>query len=370
MKVPFLDLTRQYQQIKSELDAAVLKVLGSGQFILGPTVKQFEEAAANYCGTKHAVGVASGTDALVLALRALNIGPGDEVITCPFTFFATTECVSQVGATPVLVDIEPDTFNLDPDAMEAAITPRTKAIIPVHLFGHCADMERINAMAEKHGLFVIEDAAQAWGATSNGKLAGSMSHAGCFSFFPTKNLAACGDGGLLTTNDDGIAEKVRLLRTHGQAQRYEYVLLGYNSRLDALQAAVLQLKMKYVDQWNELRRQHAQRYNELFAGTPVIPPAEKPYAKHVYHQYTIRVPHRDAVEEALKKADIGCMIYYRVPLHLQPVYADLGYKTGSFPVTEQASREVISLPIFPELTEEEVEYVAETVKATVLGSGF
>ncbi len=365
MKVPLLDLTRQYQQIKSELDAAVLKVLESGQFILGSTVKQFEEAAANYCGTKHAVGVASGTDALVLALRALNVGPEDEVITCPFTFFATTECVSQVGATPVFVDIEPDTFNLDPDATEAAITPRTKAVIPVHLFGHCADMERINAIAEKHGLFVIEDAAQAWGATSNGKVAGSMSHAGCFSFFPTKNLACCGDGGLLTTNDDEIAEKVRLLRTHGQAQRYEYVMLGYNSRLDALQAAVLQLKLKYVDQWNNLRRQHAQRYNELFAGTPVIPPTEKPYAKHVYHQYTIRVPHRDAVEEALKKAEIGCMIYYRVPLHLQPVYADLGYEAGSFPVTEQACREVISLPIFPELTEEEVEYVAETVKTAV-----
>lgn len=365
MRVPFLDLTRQYRQIKAELDAAVLQVLESGQFILGSTVKQFEEAAANYCGTKHAVGVASGTDALVLALRALGIGTGDEVITSPFTFFATAECVSQVGATPVFVDIEPDTFNLDPAAIEAAITPRTKAIIPVHLFGHCADMERISAMAEKHGLFVIEDAAQAWGATCNGKRAGGLGHVGCFSFFPTKNLACCGDGGLLTTNDDGIAERVRLLRTHGQAQRYEHVLLGYNSRLDALQAAILQVKLQYVDRWNALRRQHAQRYNELFASTPVVPPVEKPYAKHVYHQYTIRVPRRDAVEEALKKAGIGCMVYYRVPLHLQPVYANLGYKAGSFPVAEQASRDVISLPIFPELTEEEVTCVAETVKAAV-----
>ncbi|MCS6860888.1 MAG: DegT/DnrJ/EryC1/StrS family aminotransferase [Abditibacteriales bacterium] len=367
MKVPFLDLTRQYQQIKAELDAAVLKVLASGQFILGETVKQFEEAAAHYCGAQHAVGVASGTDALVLALRALGIGVGDEVITSPFTFFATAECVSQVGATPVFVDIEPDTFNLDPAAIESALTSRTKAVIPVHLFGHCADMERIHAIAEKHGLFVIEDAAQAWGATCNGKRAGGLGYAGCFSFFPTKNLACCGDGGLLTTNDDEIAQQVRLLRTHGQAQRYEHVMLGYNSRLDALQAAVLAVKLKYVDRWNERRRQHAQRYNELFAGTPVVPPAEKPYAKHVYHQYTIRVPHRDAVERSLKEAGIGCMVYYRVPLHLQPVYAHLGYPAGSLPVAEQACREVISLPIFPELTEEEVEYVAETVRTAVKG---
>jgi dTDP-4-amino-4,6-dideoxygalactose transaminase len=365
MKIPILDLTRQYQQIKSELDAAVLGVLESGQFILGPPVKQFEETAARSCGAKHAVGVASGTDALVLALRALNVGAGDEVISSPFTFFATTECVSQVGATPVFVDIEPDTFNIDPDAIEAAITPRTKAILPVHLFGQCADMGRINAIAHKHGLRVIEDAAQAWGATYEGKFAGGMGHAGCFSFFPTKNLAAYGDGGLLTTNDDGVAERVRLLRTHGQAQRYEYLVLGYNSRLDALQAAVLQVKMKYVDGWNEQRRRHAQRYNELFAGTPVVTPIEKPNGTHVYHQYTVRVPNRDAVADTLQKAGIGCMVYYRIPLHRQPVYASFGYGEGSFPVSEQACREVLSLPIFPELTEGEVELVAETVKTAV-----
>ncbi len=366
--IPPLDPTRQYQTLKAELDAAALEVLASGHYILGPAVEKFEAAAANALGVKHAIGVANGTDALLLALRAHGIGPGDEVIVPPFTFIATAEVVSLAGATPVFCDIEEDTLCLDATLLEARITERTKAIAPVHLFGHPADMQAINAIARKHGLLVLEDAAQAWGATL--ELDGQTQHCGAlgdiagFSFYPTKNLGACGEGGLITTNNDELAEMCRMLRTHGQRRRYIHDEVGYNSRLHALQAALLQVKLPHADKWNDMRRAHAARYNAAFAGLDLQTPVERPGARHVYHQYTLRVDagRREQICNSLTEDKIGWAVYYPVPVHLQPVYESLGYSEGDFPISERAASQVVSLPIFPELTDDEIETIIAAVQ--------
>lgn len=367
--VPLLDPTRQYQNLKNELDAAALSLLASGQYVLGPVVDEFEAAAARILGVRHAVGVANGTDALQIALHAHGVAPGDEVIVPPFTFIATAEVVSCLGATPVFVDIETDTFNLDPRAVEVAITPRTKAIVPVHLFGHPAAMEEINAIAVRHGLLVLEDAAQAWGArlqTAGGeKSCGALGDVAGFSFYPTKNLGACGEGGLITTNDAELAEKCRMLRVHGQRRRYIHDAIGYNSRLHALQAALLNVKLPHAAGWNAARRAHAAHYNALLQGLPLLLPVERSGAHHVYHQYTVRVREtglRKKISERLSSEQIGWAIYYPVPLHLQPVYETLGYAKGSLPVAEAACEEVLSLPIFPELREDEVEAVGVAIR--------
>ncbi len=368
--IPILDLKAQYESIKDEIDAAMAGVLESGQFILGPTVRELEQKVAAYCGCKYGVGVASGTDALRLTLTALGIGPGDEVITTPFTFIATANTISHCGARAVFVDIDPRTYNIDPTAIEEAITERTKAIVPVHLYGHPADMDPIMELAEAHGLYVIEDAAQAVGARypstgsgrSKGRRVGCMGHAGCLSFYPTKNLGAYGDGGMVVTNDAALAEKVDVLRRQGSKRKYHAEVLGFNSRLDSLQAAILGVKLKYLDGWNEARRQVAQRYNELLAGLPVTMPYKSPDVYHVYHQYTIRAEQRDALAAYLKERGIGTMIYYPVPLHLQGLYAGLGYGEGSLLVSEVASREVLSLPMYPELTEAQQQEVAQAIR--------
>jgi dTDP-4-amino-4,6-dideoxygalactose transaminase len=365
--VPLLDLTRQYQTLKTELDAAVIELLGSGHYVLGPAVDEFEAAAAQYLGVEHAIGVANGTDALLLSLRAMGIGPGDEIITSPFTFIATAEVASLVGATPVFVDIEPDTLNIDPAKIEAAITPRTKAIVPIHLFGHPAPMDEINAIARKHGLRVLEDAAQAWGASQQSggsyKRCGALADMGSFSFFPSKNLGACGEGGLVSTNDDTLAESVRMLRVHGQRRRYIHDEVGYNSRLHALQAKILSVKLPHADSWNDARRANADRYKEMLGDLPIEFPAESAGARHVYHQYTIRLQEREPVCEALTAANVGWAIYYPVPLHMQPVYASLGYNTGDFPETERAAAQVLTLPVFPELFPEELQAVVDAVRS-------
>lgn len=369
--IPLLDLTRQYQALQPEIETAVLDLLGSCQYILGPAVADFEAAAAHALGVRCAVGVANGTDALQISLQTLGLQPGDEVITTPFSFFATAEVVSALGATPVFVDIEPDTFNINPDLIEVAITPRTRAIIPVHLFGHPAPMTEINAIARRHGLAVLEDAAQAWGAAmqveDSPRQCGALGNMASFSFYPTKNLGACGDAGLITTNDDGLAEKARLLRAHGQRGSYVHYETGCNSRLDALQAVILKVKLAHVTAWNDARRSHAARYNELLEGLPVVAPVERPGAHHIYHQYTIRVPQenlsRERVCESLTGAGVGWAVYYPICLHLQPVYENLGYREGSLPVAERAAREVLSLPIFPELRLDEIEAVAAAVCA-------
>ncbi len=361
MNIPILDLKAQYLAHRQEIDTAILGVIDAGHFILGPNVKALEEEVAAYVGCRFGIGVASGTDALRLALAALEIGPGDEVITTPFTFVATANTVSHAGATPVFVDIDPRTFNLDPDLVEKAITPRTKAIVPVHLFGQTAEMEPLRAIARRHGLRIIEDAAQAIGAEEAGQRAGSLGDIGCFSFYPTKNLGAYGDGGMVTTNDADLAERVDMLRRHGSKKKYYNEILGFNSRLDEIQAALLRVKLRYLDEWTENRQRVARRYNELLAGLPVETPYERPNVRHVYHQYTIRAPRRDELQAHLKAQGIGTMVYYPVPLHRLPLYAGLGYGEGSLPVSEQAAREVLSLPMYPELTDEQVERVAEAV---------
>ncbi|MBW3637013.1 MAG: DegT/DnrJ/EryC1/StrS family aminotransferase [Armatimonadetes bacterium] len=366
--VPLFDLTRQYQALKPELDAAVVGVLSSGQYVMGPAVEGFEAQCARELGVGHAIGVANGTDALQIALRAMKIEPGDEVITTPFTFYSAAEVTADLGAKPVFVDIEADTFNIDPRLIEAAITPRTRAIIPVHLFGHPAAMREINRIAAKHDLRVLEDSAQGWGASLDGVMCGNLADAGTFSFFPSKNLGACGEGGLISTNDDDIAQIARSLRVHGQSRRYFYDEIGYNSRLHALQAAILSVKLPHARAWNESRRRHAVHYAHLLGETPFIVPVERPGACHVYHQYTLRLPDaldRDKICAHLTEKGIGWAIYYPLPLHLQPVFADLGYKEGQLPVAEAASRQVLSLPVFPELEEGEVEEVGAALQAAL-----
>jgi len=362
MKVPLVDLVTQYKNIKSEMDAAIHGVLDSGAFILGPAVKEFEKNMAEYTGVKHAVGVASGTDAIQLALMAYDIGQGDEVITTPMTFVATVEVMVLLGIKPVFVDIDPNTYNIDPDQIEDKITSRTKAIVPVHLYGQCADMDAINDIARRHNLVVIEDSAQAVGATYKGKKATSLGDAGCLSFFPSKNLGAYGDGGMVLTDNDEIADRVRKLRVHGSATKYQHVYLGVNSRLDSLQAAILNVKLNYIDQWNEMRGQNAAKYNERLKDTPAVTPFVADTNVHIYHQYTIQVGDRDGLQVYLKENEIATGIHYPIPLHLQPAYQNLGYTKGDFPVAEEVSSHVVSLPMYPELPEERIDYTTEHIK--------
>jgi dTDP-4-amino-4,6-dideoxygalactose transaminase len=352
---PFLDLKAQFASIRGEVTDAVARVLESQYFILGPEVDAFEKEVSAYTGCKYAIGCASGSDALILALLALDIGPGDEVITAPFTFFASAGSVARVGATPVFVDIDPLAFNIDPGAIERAITPRTKAIMPIHLFGLCAEMDEIQRVAASRGIPVIEDAAQAIGARYKDRQAGSIGTIGCFSFFPSKNLGGAGDGGMLTTNDALLAEKLRLLHVHGARTKYEYELLGVNSRLDALQAAILRVKLRHLESWSAGRQKNAGRYRELFREFRLVSnvtlPVAPAHASHIYNQFTIRIKERDALREYLVSRGIPSEIYYPKPLHLQKAFAYLGHKSGDFPVSEAASLQVLSLPIFPELTE-------------------
>ncbi|MEL4894965.1 DegT/DnrJ/EryC1/StrS family aminotransferase [Crocosphaera sp. Alani8] len=365
--IPPVDLVRQYKNISDEIDRAVLEVVRSGRYIGGAIVSDFEEQLAEYVGTSHCISCNSGTDALYLALRALNIGAGDEVITTPFTFIATAETISLAGAKPVFVDIERNTFNMDISAIEAAITPQTKAIIPVHLFGQPVNMARLMDIAQKHNLYVIEDCAQSTGAKWGGNIVGNIGHVGCFSFFPTKNLGTCGDGGAITTNDPAIAQTIRVIKEHGSAQRYYHDVVGINSRLDSIQAAILRVKLSYLEQWNEQRREVARRYHQLLASIPNIQlPQETNGGDHVWNQYTILVKNqssqekttRDDLREKLQEKGIISMIYYPIPLHLQKVYQNLGYKNGAFPIAEQAAEEVLSLPMFPDISVEEQEQVA------------
>lgn len=367
LPVPLIDVQRQYQPLEAEISAAIGRVCASGRFVLGPECQQFEQAVAAYCHAPHAITCASGSDALILALMACNVGRGDEVIVPSYTFFATAAAVARLGATPVFVDIEPHGFNIDPARVISAITPRTRAIIPVHLFGQCADMARISAVAQKHSLVVIEDAAQAIGAEYRGCRAGTMGDMACFSFYPTKNLGGFGDGGLLTTRDPQRAATLRLLRVHGMEPRYYHQILGVNSRLDTLQAAVLNVKLPHLDRWTSLRQAHAARYGELLArhGLDRVLglPATLPRRRHVWNQYVVRVPdgRRDALREHLSRQKIGSEIYYPVPLHLQACFAYLGYQSGQLPETERASHETIALPIFPELTAVEQETVVREI---------
>jgi len=423
MNVPVLDLIRQYESIREEMDAAVLEVIRSGKYVLGPYVKAFEEEAAAYCGAKHAIGVASGTDALLLSLRALGVGPGDSVILPSFTFFATAGVVHNVGATPVFCDIRPDTFNLDPDHLREILSagptnstnsmnptnstnsmnPRFRAVIPVHLYGQMADMDEILAVAEEYGLAVVEDAAQAIGATYSPSLnqphepqelhephelnepqelhelnephephepqepkkAGTLGATGCFSFYPTKNLGAYGDGGMITTNDDELAERLRMLRVHGAKPKYFHKMVGVNSRLDAIQAAILGVKLQHLDEWFAARAKVADRYDELLGDIAgVVTPHRADGRSHIFHQYTIRVRdgNRDALKEHLQENGVGSMIYYPKPLHLQECFSHLGYREGQLPECEAASSEALSLPIFPEITPEEQGYVCRAIR--------
>ena len=364
--IPILDSKRQYSKIGSEVEKAVCEVLRSGSYILGNNCKLLESELAQYIGCKYTVGLNSGTDALHLALRALDIGAGDEVITVAFTFVATTEAIGIVGAKPVFVDIDPDTFNLDASKLESAITPRTKAIIPVHLYGQPCDMDKIMEVANRHHLHVIEDCCQAIGAKYKGKMVGTFGTFGCLSFYPTKNLGGMGDGGLIMTNDEKLRDRVVALRNHGGAIRYHHDEIGINSRLDEIQAAILRVKLNYIDEWNSLRRSHAYRYNELFAGcSDIQTPKELDNTYCVYHQYTVKIPNRDEVHKMLQERGIGAMLYYPIPLHLQKVHEYLGLGKGSFPVTEKNTELVISLPMFPELTDEEQIQVAKTLKECV-----
>lgn len=373
--IPPFDLTQQYKLIGAELESAVAAVLASGQYINGPMVQQFEQEFAQYVGTSNCIACNSGTDALLLALRAVGVGPGDEVITTPFTFVATAEMISAVGATPVFVDIDPQTFNLDLNQIEAAITAQTKTIIPVHLFGQPVEMSRLMTIAQAHQLWVIEDCAQATGATWAGQKVGSLGHIGCFSFFPTKNLGACGDGGAVTTQDEALTAKIRMLRDHGQRQRYLYEAVGMNSRLDALQAAGLLVKLRYLDGWNQQRQAIAAQYQQLLEPLPdLVLPQTLEGGESVWNQYTIRIEaesaeagYRDRVRERLQQQGISSMIYYPLPLHLQPVYAGLGYKPGRFPVAEQAAATVLSLPMFPELPLVQQEQIVYGLKDSLLG---
>ncbi len=364
MKVPFLDLKAQYQSIREEIADGLQKVLEDTAFAGGPYVAEFEKAFAPYCASQYAVGVGNGTDALWVALIGLGVGPGDEVITAANTFIATAEAISFCGAKPVFVDVQPQTFNMDPAAFEAAITPRTKAVIPVHLYGQTADMEPILAIARKHNLWVIEDASQAHGAEYQGKPAGSLGQAGCFSFYPGKNLGAYGEAGGVVTNDTALVEKMRMFRDHGQRQKYYHGMVGWNARMDGFQGAVLSVKLKYLPAWTEARRAHARRYNELLANVPgVTTPTEMPWAKHVYHIYAILVDNRDALMKALADEGVATGIHYPIPLHLQEAYQDLGYQAGAFPVAEALAARQVSLPMYAELTDAQIEHVAAVIKA-------
>ena len=363
--IPILDLTQQYAKLKSRIDAAVSDVFASGHYINGPNVAALEKEIAEYTGAAYAVGLNSGTDALHLALRALDIGPGDEVITVPFTFVATTEAIGIVGARPVFVDIDPRTYCMDPGQIEAAVTPRTRAIMPVHLYGQPARMDVILEIAQRHGLAVVEDCAQSIGADFQGRRTGSLGTFGCFSFFPTKNLGAYGDGGMLVTNDAQLAARARSLRAHGGRVKYHHEELGVNSRLDEVQAAILRVKLPYLEEWIAARRGAASRYDGALAEFGITTPADVPGTRHVSHQYTVRVSERDRMAKALLERGVQSMVYYPVPLHLQEVHRTLGYAAGAFPHSERAASEVLSLPIYPELDASTQSEVIDAVRSAV-----
>ena len=353
MSVPLLDLKAQYAAIRDDILAAIDRVLESQQFILGPEVEALEHEVAAYTHCQYAIGVSSGTDALLAALMAIDIRPGDEVITSPYAFFASVGSIVRVGARPVFIDIDPQTYNLDPAQIDAAVTKRTRAIIPVHLFGQMAEMDPILEIATGRNLLIIEDAAQALGAEYKGQRAGSLGHCGCFSFFPSKNLGGYGDGGMLTTNDADLATRVRLLRSHGAASKYQHQIVGGNFRLDAIQAAVLRTKLKHLDSWTAARQRNAEHYLRLFASAlkhAIVVPREAGHRRHIYNQFVIRSPHRDALMSALQRQDIGVAIYYPIPMHRQPCFASLGYRQGDFPHAEHAATHTLALPIYPELT--------------------
>lgn len=392
MNISLIDLKRQYETIKEDGDKAVLKVLNDAKYIMGENVLSFEKEFASYIGVKHAISVGNGTDALIIALKALGIGHGDEVITTPFTFFATAESISFVGATPVFVDVLKDSYNIDPEEIEKAITENTKAIMPVHIFGQAADMDEINRIAKKHGLYVIEDSAQAAGGAYKGKKIGTFSDLACFSFFPTKNLGCAGDGGMIVTDNDDLAVMVKALRTHGSGEngqraynilndikaevaedlnadntvynplKYYNYLIGHNSRLDELQAALLRVKLKKLDYWNNMRRTHADFYNENLKGTEFITPVAKDYAEHIYHLYILQSEKRDALCKYLKEKGVATGIYYPVPMHLQKVYKPLGYKKGDLKNSEYLADRTFAIPMFAELKEEEKEYIVKCLK--------
>jgi len=364
--IPPLDLKAQWLTIKGEISAAINAVVESQQFILGSQVQALEEEIARYCGTKFAVGVASGTDALLLALHVAGVGPGDEVLLPTFSFIATADSVSLLSAIPVFVDIDPSTFAIDPAQLEAKISPRTRAILPVHLYGHPADMDPINAIAQRHNLKVIEDNAQAIGAKYKARKTGGLGDLGCISFFPSKNLGAYGDGGMIVTNSEAYSKHLRVLRNHGSSQKYFATEQGWNSRLDEIQAAILRVKLRHLDHWGAARRKNASSYSQLLKAIPgVVTPFEAPWAEHVYHQYTIRVANRDRVQSVLTEQGIGTTVYYPTPMHLQPVFAKLGYHERDLPQAEKAAKEVLSVPIYAELTSEQIHRVVAAITAAV-----
>jgi dTDP-4-amino-4,6-dideoxygalactose transaminase len=363
--IPLVDLAAQYETIRPDIASAIARVLDRTQFILGPEVEEFERAFAAYCEARHAVGVGSGTAALHLALLACGIGPGDEVITTPHTFIATAEAISYTGGRPVFVDVEPDTMNLDPALVEAAIGPRTRAIIAVHLYGRPCDMARLGEIARRRGLVLVEDAAQAHGARLGGRRVGTFADAACFSFYPGKNLGAYGDAGAVVTGRDDIAARVRMLRDHGRCDKYTHETVGFGERLDALQAAILGVKLRHLEGWNARRRAAAARYRELLAGAPLALPVETDGVESVYHLFVVRLPDRDRVLARLKQAGIGAGVHYPIPLHRQPAYADLGYAEGRLPHAERAAREVLSLPIYPEITDAQLVTVATALRSSL-----
>jgi dTDP-4-amino-4,6-dideoxygalactose transaminase len=370
MNVPLLDLQAQYVSLRDDLQQAVDRVMSSQRFVLGDEVRGLETSIAEYCQAKHAIGCASGSDALLLALMALDVKAGDEVITTPFSFFATGACVARLGARPVFLDIDPHTYNIDPSRVADAITPRTKVIMPVHIYGQCAQMDPLLEVGQRHGIPVVEDAAQAIGATDNGRRAGSMGLIGCFSFYPTKNLGGAGDGGILTTSDDEVAARLRRLRTHGGSNEYEHEEIGINSRLDELQAAVLNVKFPSLDKWSDERARKAEIYTKLLNDAdlrfPLVTPQVRSDGRHIFHQYVIRVPgNREALMEHLKNHGVGSKIYYPIALHLQKCFEYLGYKKGDLPASEAAADETFALPCYPELTEAQQVYVVEMIKTFV-----
>ena len=367
--IPLLDLKSQYRTIEAEVKQAIQKVLDDQKFILGPEVNQLEERVAQYCQVKSAIGVASGSDALLLSLMALDVKPGDEVITTPYTFFATAGAISRLGAKIVFVDVQPKTYNIDPALIEKKITRKTKAIIPVHLFGQCADMDPILDIARRKKIFVIEDAAQSLGARYKGKSSGTMGDLGTLSFFPSKNLGGYGDGGMVLTNNDALAEKIKVLRVHGSKPKYFHPFVGIGSRLDTLQAAVLLVKLKYLDQWNAKRKENAAHYNDLFRKLDVVLPYEENFNTHIYNQYIIRAKKRDVLRKFLTDNEVGTEIYYPLPLHLQACYSDLGYKKGDFPVSEEAAQQSLGLPIYPELNRIQQEEVFKLLSKFLQGKG-
>ena len=361
MKIPLLDLKAQYEGLKEEINNAVLGVLESGHYVMGPNVKALEEEIAAYCGVKYGIGVANGTDALLLSLVAYGIGEGDEIITSPFTFFASAEVISQAGAKPVFIDIDPNTYNLDVTKLEDAITEKTKAIIPVHIFGQMADMDEIMELAKKYNLVVIEDACQAIGAEYKGKKAGSIGNAGCFSFFPTKNLGGYGDGGMIVTDDEEIAKKIRILRVHGSHPKYYHSMIGWNSRLDEIQAAALRVKFKYIDEWNKKRFEKAKAYDELLKDSFLDLPYHAENRNHVYHLYIVKSNKRDELMNFLKEQGVSTGVYYPVPLHRQAVYLQLGYKEGSLSIADDLAKKTFAIPLYPELTKDQQAYIKDQI---------